>query len=53
MVLVRVGLTRKKTGRVTGQPVFASGKKKSSSGRVFFGSSQKILTRFAMSRVQR
>ena len=32
-----------------GQPFFASGKKKSSSGRVFFGLGQKILTHFAMS----
>ena len=33
----RVGLTRKKkSGRVTGQPVFALGKKKSGSGQVFF-----------------
>ena len=55
MVRVRVGLgwPAKNTGWVTCQPVFASGKKKSSSGRVFFGSGQKILTRFAMSRVQR
>ena len=36
------------SGQVTGQPVFASGKKKLGSGRV--GSGQKILTRFAMSR---
>ena len=33
-----VGLARKKAGRVTSQPVFASGKKKSGSGRVFFES---------------
>ena len=38
-----------KSGRVTGQPVFASGQKKSGSGQVFFGSGQKILTRIAMS----
>ena len=44
-----VGLARKKAGRVTSQPVFASGKKKSGSGRVFFWSGQKILTPFAMS----
>ena len=47
--LGRVKLTRKKSGRITGQPVFTSSKKKSSLGQVFFGSGQKILTRFAMS----
>ena len=35
-------------GRVTGQPVFASGQK-IGLGRVFFRSGQKILTHFAMS----
>ena len=40
---------RFRLGRVMGQPLFASGKKKSSSGRVFFGLGQKILTHFAMS----
>ena len=45
------GLTHKNMGRVTVQPIFASSKKKSSSGRVFLdqvSSIQKILTRFAM-----
>ena len=58
MVRVRVGSRvgsgwpAQNTGRVTGQPVFASGQKnrirvRYFSGRV--GSGQKILTRFAMS----
>ena len=46
---VESGWLTKNTGRVMGQPLFASGKKKSSSGRVFFGLGQKILTHFAMS----
>ena len=41
------GWPAQNTGQVTGQPVFASGQKKSGSGWV--GSGQKILTRFAMS----
>ena len=48
----RVGLTskkkKKKSSRVMGQPIFASGQK-SSLGQVFFKSGQKILTHFAMS----
>ena len=34
----RVGLTCKKLGQVTSQPVFASGKRKSCSSQVIFGS---------------
>ena len=41
----RVGLTRKNMGRVTSQPVFYSGKK------IELGPGQKILTRFAMSKL--
>ena len=48
--LVRVGSTRKKKTRVESRSAyFCFGSKKSGSGQVFFGSGQKILTRFAMS----
>ena len=49
MVRVLVGLTRKKHGSGHGSTRFCFGSKKSGSGQVFFGSSQKILTHFAMS----